>query len=139
MFVDDDDHLLNIEKLYEATEKDVDVITFKQRCRNNDGSYFIVTFGLGNEVEHNSVNGIYTDLKRPPFHVCAWNSKFKDYHFPAINYGEDWEFVKQILPLATTEIFIDDIVHSYNFDINITEADTSSNEYWTNPKDYGKN
>jgi hypothetical protein len=133
MFVDDDDSLLDVKKLYEATEKDVDVITFKQKCRNNDGSYFIVTFGLGNEVEHIAENGLYKNLKRPPFHICAWNKKFKGYSFPAINYGEDWEFLKQILPLAKTEIFIDEIIHSYNFDINVTEADTSSNKFWKNP------
>jgi hypothetical protein len=133
MFVDDDDSLLSIEKLYEATEKDVDVITFKQRCLNEDGSTFIVTFGLGNEIEHNTKNGRYLDIKRPPFHVCAWNSKFRDYNFPAVNYSEDWEFIKQILPLAKTEFFIDEIIHSYNFDINISEADTSSNEFWKNP------
>lgn len=138
MFVDDDDSIYNVEKLYEATEQDVDVITFKQRCRNKDGSHYIVTFGLGNEIEHNAVNGNYIDLKRPPFHVCAWNQKFKEFHFAAINYGEDWEFIKQVLPIAKTEIFIDDIVHSYNFDENITEADASSNKFWTNPNDYGK-
>ena len=138
MFVDDDDSLLNVEKLYEETQNDVDVITFKQRCRNNDGSHYIVTFGLGNEVEHKTVDGRYVDIKRPPFHICAWNKKFKEYSFAPINYAEDWEFIKQVLPLAKTEIFIDDVIHSYNFDKNITEADTSSNKYWTNPNDYGK-
>ncbi len=32
MFVDDDDSLLSIKEIYEATEKDVDVITFWQVC-----------------------------------------------------------------------------------------------------------
>jgi hypothetical protein len=133
MFVDDDDWVENIKDLYEATKKDVDVITFKQKCRNNDGSEYIVTFGLGNEVEHNNENGNYLDIKRPPFHVCAWHSKFKPIKFPDINYAEDWGFVKYALILAETEYHIDKIVHSYNFDINLSEADTSSNEFWKNP------
>jgi hypothetical protein len=133
MFVDDDDWMEGLDKIYEATERDVDVITFNQSGRNSDGSNYKITFGLGNEVEHNNIDGIYTDLKRPPFHVCAWNSKFKEYNFPYINYAEDWGFISQVLPLAKTEYFIDEVLHFYNFDINITEADTSSNEFWKNP------
>lgn len=134
MFVDDDDDIQNIPLLYEATEKDVDVITFKQKSRNTDGSHFIVTFGLGNEVEHNqNEKGLYVDLKRPPFQVCAWNEKFKDFSYPDINYAEDWGWIKQVLPLAITEYFIDEIIHYYNFDMKVTEADTSSNELWKNP------
>lgn len=138
MFVDDDDDLLSIDELYSAAcDNDVDVITFKQQCRNKDGSRFTVTFGLGNPVEHNQNNGVYIDCKRPPFHVCAWNEKFKKFSFGDVSYAEDWVFVKQCLTEAKTEFFIDKIVHSYNFDMNITEASTESNEYWKNPN--GKN
>jgi hypothetical protein len=134
MFVDDDDDIKNIPLLYEATENDVDVITFKQKSRNTDGSHFIVTFGLGNEVEHKqNKQGQYVDLKRPPFQVCAWNQKFKDFAYPDINYAEDWGWIKQVLPLAKSEYFIDEVIHLYNFDMNVTEADTSSNELWENP------
>ena len=138
MFVDDDDDLLRIEHLYEATFSDVDVITFKQRCLNSDKSTFIVTFGLGNPVEHNQVNGIYTDIRRPPWHVCAWNERFRDFHYPPINYSEDWEWLKQVLPLAKTEIHLDEVVHGYNYDPKVTEASTASNECWTNPNDKPK-
>ena len=133
MFVDDDDDLINLKAVYEATDKDVDVITFKQKCLNKDGSNFIVTFGLNNEIEHNNINGIYSDCKRPPFHVCAWNKKYKVYEFPDVNYGEDWGWLRQFVYEAQTEFFIDEIIHSYNFDINVTEADTSNNNIWQNP------
>lgn len=133
MFVDDDDLLFDIAKLYAATHEDVDVITFKQRCLNSDGSTFTVTFGLGNPVQHITDNGRYLDCLRPPFHVCAWNAKFKEHPYPSVNYAEDWGWLEKVLPLATSEIHIPEIIASYNFDPSITEASTESNEIWQNP------
>mgnify|MGYP006268850011 CR=1 FL=1 len=134
MFVDDDDELISVDEIYEATSEDVDVITFKQECKNIDGSKFIVDFGLGNEIEHNQDdNGMYLDCKRPPFHCCAWNSKYKEYNFPAVNYSEDWGWLKQFVYDAKTEIHIDKVLARYNFDPNITEASTETNSEWKNP------
>lgn len=135
MFVDDDDELLSVNEIYEAACKhDVDVITFKQECRNTDGSTFIVDFGLGNKIEHNvDENGNYTDCKRPPFHVCAWNSIYAAYDFPAVNYAEDWGWVKQFVHVAINEFHIDKVLCKYNFDPKITEASTESNSEWKNP------
>lgn len=134
MFVDDDDQLLSIEEIYEATFTDVDVIDFKVRCYNNDGSEYIVTQRIGNEVEHtNDGKGNYLDLNRPPFHICAWNRKFKKYSYPDISYSEDWEWLKQCYPTANTEYFIDKVLFSYNFSPETTEASTESNEFWKNP------
>jgi hypothetical protein len=133
MFVDDDDDLVDIKDLYYATFEDVDVITFKQLCLNADKTTFTVTFGLGNEVEHTSHNGRYLDCKRPPFHICAWNQRFRDYAYPPVNYAEDWGWLQQVLPMAKTEKHIPKIVHSYNFDPKISEASTDSNIVWQNP------
>lgn len=135
MFVDDDDDLLELEDLYNATFQDVDVITFKQLCLNEDKTTFVVTFGLGNEVEHKNIRGRYLDCKRPPFHICAWSKKFRDYKYPSVNYAEDWGWLEQVLPLAKSEIHIPKIIHSYNFDPNVTEASTESNMIWKNPND----
>ena len=133
MFVDDDDDLVDIKDLYYATFEDVDVITFKQLCLNADKTTFTVTFGLGNEIEHTSHNGRYLDCKRPPFHICAWNQRFRDYAYPPVNYAEDWGWLQQVLPIAKTEKHIPKIVHSYNFDPKISEASTDSNIVWQNP------
>jgi len=114
LFVDDDDDLYSVKEIYEACKLDVDVITFKVKCRNSNGSEFIVTVGLGNEIEHLSKEGSYVDMKRPPFLQAAWNSKYRDVHFPDSMYGEDWEFVKQIN--AKTEIHISMVLQGYNFD-----------------------
>lgn len=136
MFCDEDDDLLSIKEVYEATNENVDVITFEQRCFNPNGKEFIVTFGLGNEVEHNTDgNGNYIDSLRPPFHVCAWNKRFKEVPFPDISYGEDWEWVKRALERAKTEIHIPKVIHSYNYRPEISEADSTTNNYWKNPND----
>ena len=134
MFVDDDDTLLSVDEIYEATLEDVDVITFKQECLNADKSTFVVDFGLGNIIEHNKdENGNYIDCKRPPFHVCAWHKKYKEFRFPNVNYGEDWAWVEQFVKYAQTEVHIDKVLHKYNFDPKVTEASTEDNDVWTNP------
>jgi len=134
MFVDDDDTLLSVDEIYEATLEDVDVITFKQECLNTDKSTFVVDFGLGNIIEHNKdENGNYIDCKRPPFHVCAWHKKYKEFRFPNVNYGEDWAWVEQFVKYAQSEVHIDKVLHKYNFDPKVTEASTEDNEIWTNP------
>jgi len=136
MFVDDDDDILSIDEIYQATFQDVDVITFKQLCLNQNKTTFVVTFGVGNPNEVNinrelssSTNTVYSDCKRPPYHVCAWNQTFKKYRFPEISYGEDWEWVQQCIPEAKTEVFIDKILHSYNYDQNVSEAPSGFEVY----------
>lgn len=131
MFVDDDDSLYSVHEIYEATRNDVDVITFKSKCRNSDGSEYIVTFGLKNDIEHNTEDGRYLDSKRPPFTQCAWSSHFKKYSYPASNYGEDWEWVAKCLATAFLETHIDAVLHGYNFDPEVSEAVV---ETWTNGK-----
>lgn len=134
MFCDDDDWINSIDEVYQACQQDVDVITFKSECRNADGTTYIATFGLGNKVEHNTDgNGNYTDIKRPPFHQCAWNGKFRKIKYPDVSYGEDWVWVKQALKKATSEHFVDEIIHQYNFDAKVTEASVESNKFWKNP------
>jgi len=133
MFADDDDELLSLHEIYDATFTDVDVIDFKARCANNDGSHYIVTQRLGNEVEHNSKEGRYLDMNRPPFTNCAWHNKFKKYAFADVSYGEDWFFIEQCLREANTEHYIDKILFNYDFNPLITEASTESNTIWINP------
>jgi hypothetical protein len=139
MFVDDDDDLISVDEIYQATFQDVDVITFKQRCVGYDANKtpFIVTFGLGNNNEENlgPVYGMYLDCKRPPYHVCAWNSRFKSVRFPEKSYGEDWDWVQQCLPMAKTEVFIDKILHSYSYDPKVSEAPGPNSPHPSNTKE----
>jgi len=144
MFVDDDDDLVSVDEIYEATFQDVDVITFKQRCLspNKDKNPFIVTFGLGNineinvnyELTTDPNNPVFNDCKRPPYHVCAWNQMYKKYRFPESSYGEDWEWIKQCIPEAKTEVFIDKILHGYNYDQSVSEAPIGGERHIPNQK-----
>lgn len=131
--IHDDDEITDLKDIYEATIKDVDVITYKARCFNSDGSEYIVTQRLGAEVEHNTKDGKYLDCKRPPFPNCAWAKKFTHFRFPDISYSEDWEWVKQCLAEAKTEHHIDKVLFHYNFMPSETAASTASNSHWTNP------
>jgi hypothetical protein len=134
MFCDDDDEILSLDEIYEATAQDVDVIDFKAECTNPDGSAFIVTQRLGYEIEHKTENGKYLDCNRPPFPNCAWNSRFKDVEFPDISYGEDGVWVERCLEKESKgECFIDKVLFKYNFSPSATAASTESNEFWTNP------
>lgn len=141
MFVDDDDFLISVSEIYEAIQGqyddivDSDVISFKAECRNSDGSTYIVDMALGNEVEHNTEDGRYIDCKRPPFHMCAWHERFKQYSFADVNYSEDWEFVRQCNENAQIETHLDKVLFRYNFDSTVSEASTESNEFWTNPNE----
>ena len=121
-FVDDDDSLYSVKEIYEACKSDVDVISFKVRCTNSNGSEYIVTAGLGNDIEHNSVDGNYVDMKRPPSIQAVWHSKFKNIPFPDITYNEDWIWLEKVLKEAKTEIHIPLVLQGYNFDPNTSEA-----------------
>lgn len=132
-FIHDDDELTSLEEIYEATALNVDVIDYKAECSNTDGSTYIVTQRLGNEVEHNTRKGNYLDCNRPPFTNCVWHNKFKKYDFPHISYSEDWEWIKQCLTEAKTEHYIDKVLFKYNFSLHTTEASTESNSHWQNP------
>lgn len=132
-FIHDDDELLSLNEIYKATAEDVDVITFNAKCKNSDGSTFIVNQKLGNRIEHNTNGENYINCNRPPFPNCAWRLKFRRYDFPDISYGEDWGWIKQCLKTAVSGHHIDKILFSYNFSPTITEAPTESNTHWVNP------
>jgi len=132
-FIHDDDSLTSLDEIYESTFQDVDIICFKARCLNSDGSEYIVTQKLGNEVEHNTADGKYLDCNRPPFPNCVWHNRFKKFKFPNISYSEDWQWVQKCLKVANTQLFIDKVLFHYNFNIEATEASTETNKHWVNP------
>lgn len=130
-FVDDDDDVSNgyFKEILKNTGPDI--ITFDQLANIKvseetakishiqEEINFHISFGINNENEqlHDGI------VKRKPFHVCpikreiAIKCKFGDN-----NYGEDWDFMEQVLRIAKTEKHIDDILHFYNFDETKTEA-----------------
>jgi len=137
MFCHDDDDILRIDEVYQATFQDVDVITFKQLCDspNDAKTPYIVTFGLGNPIETfpGPVPDSFGDCRRPPWTVCAWNRKFKSIPYNGI-YAEDSDWVQRALPEAKTEVFVDVIVHRYMWDRQITSDPTVDKRKKTTPQ-----
>lgn len=122
-FVDDDDDIDwgYVTMILEATEKDPDVITFKQKA-SIDGVKGIIEFKLGNANE-----GFYPEadgtVKRNAWHVCAWRRTLAILsRFPDSNYGEDWKFAAPLCQLAKTEVHIPSVLHYYNYDSKVSEA-----------------
>jgi hypothetical protein len=123
MFCHDDDDILRIDEVYQATFQDVDVIAFKQLCDspNEAKTPYVVTFGLGNPIEETQTlsDGSFTSVRRPPWTVCAWNQKFKSIPY-TLDYAEDGIWVTKALAEAKTEVFVDVFVHHYRWDVNTT-------------------
>lgn len=129
-FCDDDDDISDnyIERIIDSiisnqldssTNLMPDVITFNQIANINNVPY-PVKFGLNNDNEE--LNEQLT--LRQPFHVCAWlNEKFKDCKFGDSNYGEDAIFVQQACSIATVEYHIDEVLHIYKFNSDLSRAE----------------
>lgn len=125
---DDDDDVSSdyISRLLTAIRENpnADCISFVQRACIN-GHWLTVRFGLGNENEQLDItkHGITADLHRPPYHVCAWRRTLaQKFHYSYKNYGEDFDFIKQLLPEAKIEIHIPHVIQYYNYSDIVTEA-----------------
>lgn len=124
-FVDDDDDIspLYVSELLKAAEQGKDVITFRQITFINDEP-FQVEFKLNNENEEaHKIDGVWADIKRKPFHVCAWKKSIcRGCFFPDLNYNEDAFFVECAVKNAITETHINKVLHFYRFDSKLTRA-----------------
>lgn len=122
-FVDDDDDISEdyVSSLVEAINdsQGVDVITFKQKCLVNDNEPSTIIFSLKHSTNEDYFPG--GDIKRIPFHMCAWKSELaQNYNFNDSNYGEDWFWIEQLIKVAKTEYHIDKILHTYIYSDSTT-------------------
>jgi hypothetical protein len=113
-----------------------DIITFTQKA-TIDGKSFLVDFSLAHkENEELKLNdeGEYSNIKRLPFHCCIWKTSIaQSERFASVNFGEDWDWCKRLIPKCKTEYKINKVLHHYIFNSQTTEASTESNEVWVNP------
>lgn len=103
---------------------DVDCQVFNQRASVN-GREFTVRFGLEKENQQLdlSIEGVLPDLGRKPFPCCAWRRTLaQKYHYSFKQWGEDWDFIQQLLAEAKTQNRIDHVLHYYRYDDAVTEA-----------------
>lgn len=97
-----------------------DVICFSSQADLGDDMPFTVTTSLSYENEQSNVSAkedgtkFRADIKRLPWHWCAWRSEIaRKGIFPEKFYGEDWHWLQQVIPLCSTELVIDRVLHYY--------------------------
>ena len=125
-YLDDDDNISHdyIDRLLHAIKKGKDVITFEQHCTVNKKE-FNVSFQMNNPHEKLklNINGSYEDIRRPPYHMCAWSSKIaKQIKFKDISYGEDWDWCSRLYQFVRSETHIDKVLHYYLYSDETSES-----------------
>jgi glycosyltransferase involved in cell wall biosynthesis len=110
-----DDYLSTLLDIGQA--QDVDVISFRQSAIWN-GQKSEVHFSIQNGNEPFNPGGI---TKRFPWHSCAWNRGIaQSAVFTEKQWGEDFDWLKQVVGQAKREAHIPRVLHHY------THADIDS-------------
>ena len=132
-FLDDDDDVSDdyIDVIMETLQENptTDLISFNQQCWL-DGMSCKVVFALNNP--HEPCIPIseteYRDTKRPPYHMCVWRSsiasseKFKSAYSQTGQSCEDIDWLVRLYPKVQTETKIEDCLHIYQYDSDLTES-----------------
>jgi len=128
-FLDDDDDVSN-DYIKELTMTltimpTADVVTFNQHCTVN-GNEFLVNFDLNNPVNEPAgpdSSGKWRNIKRKPYHMCAWKSVIaKNTPFENISYGEDLIWVTKLAQRAKSQFKIEKVLHYYQFSDQTSES-----------------
>jgi glycosyltransferase involved in cell wall biosynthesis len=135
-FLDDDDRVSTdyIDQLLTAIASDskVDCISFNQFC-SIDGEPMNVEFGMGNPHgilwRDPEKGGMLGDIKRPPYHMCAFRrdiAQSEDFN-PMTgkngqSHGEDFDWLMRLYPKIQTEHHIDAPLHNYVYDSKTTTS-----------------
>lgn len=121
-YCDDDDSITYryIPALLEAIKSKKDVITFLQMA-TIDGNKTVVNFDLNHKENEVFVTDGIT--QRMPFHVCAFKRSLAvKEQFEPINWGEDWEWCERVLKRVKTQHKIEEVLHIYTHDKEISRA-----------------
>ncbi|MCK5520993.1 MAG: hypothetical protein KAI81_07760 [Candidatus Marinimicrobia bacterium] len=127
-FVDDDDDVFDgylLDIVLAITNNDYpDLVAFNSLCTLNGKSLTVHT-DLGNPNEEVTKDQFdkWNDVKRQPFHVCAWKAEIaKSEHFPDQNNAEDWAWCEKIIPKVKTYHKIEKTLHHYIYDSDVTRV-----------------
>lgn len=97
----------------------VDVIHYDSEARLGTLKPFVVHTEPGAEVEAVTLDAIGNpkDIRRPPWHWCAWHRRiWSTTPFPDITWGEDWEWLQKAHQKCRTHARIDAVLHYYIHD-----------------------
>jgi hypothetical protein len=102
-FVDDDDFVSTdyLERIYEATRKNVDVVTFPVAVTIDGGATKMCYYSMNYLNESND----YDHYWRWPNHLCAMKRSIVIANpYEDISFGEDSAFAKKVRPVLKTEL-----------------------------------
>lgn len=111
-YLDDDEDISPdyLETLLRLCYEDQDVCTFRSLSKLSN-NWALVDMRLDNPMEQINPNTI---TLRPPWHVCPVKREYAQlYKFTDSNYGEDWEWFKNVLTHCHSDAHTDKILHAY--------------------------
>jgi glycosyltransferase involved in cell wall biosynthesis len=113
-YLDDDETIAPnyVETLVRLCEANRDVVTFRNLTKT-ETYWTIIDMSLKYTVNDQASPDFIT--RRRPWHICPVKSHLaKKYTFLDSNYGEDFEWMNQVLKNCTTEAHTDAVLHIYN-------------------------
>lgn len=122
--LDDDDRLVDgaldviVPILQEEAFKEdpVDVIAYDQESHLDGADPFIVRTSIDFENEGaRLVDKKWQDIKRKPWHWCCWRTELARQGSFVGRIDEDWQWLKQVLPLVKRQRKLDQVLHQYWF------------------------
>lgn len=127
VFVDDDDDISDdyIEKLFFATDSNVDIINFTVSVSLNGGEYKTCLYNMDYENDYNETNteGQIVSYHRLPNHImCVKRELAIDTIYPSIIRGEDSGYSKSLKPKLKSQLILNDTLYFYNFNHETTET-----------------
>jgi len=128
-YLDDDDDVSDdyvVSIVDAALERpDADVISFDQISRLEGSQPYETPFRVRTGLHHQNqeacvVDNRRADIKRKPWHWCAWSARLaKTAVFEAAR-DEDWRWIRQMLPEAKVEHHLDKVLHYYRWNPCVT-------------------
>jgi len=134
--LDDDDELQPgaVAAILRAIKDDpeADVISYNSTVYLEDDPPFVVRTGMGfeNEQVRRGPEGRWEDIRRKPWHWCAWYHGIAKKGAFKGRVDEDWQWLQQVLPHVDKEHHIDQALHVYRFRAkqSFCQAETASSQ-----------
>jgi len=134
-FIDDDDLVSHdyVPSVLSVMDDKPDVISFKQHCNYNNKP-FDVHFSINHQwtpmdpLKYNVKTESYSDIYRPPFHMCPFRSEISKSERFMKKYDErgqsceDADWLLRLYPKVKSEMVLDKILHHYNYSSEKTES-----------------
>jgi glycosyltransferase involved in cell wall biosynthesis len=122
-FIDDDDVVSDkyVRTMLMAMDMSPDIVCFKALKTDNGVNPHVLTYSLDTHPNaHKVINGEYC---RHPSHLCPVKRDLaQQCKFPIKSYGEDEEWIRQVLKQVKTQVFIDEVMYFYRFDTSLSET-----------------